>query len=176
LNLCVEDCTQTNTCTQGGKCQSIQFVPNKFCTCSQPADCPSNKLCRIVGQGIGFCAPDDSKGCQATGCPNGFKCVGTECLPENAEPRPEPAAEVAPEPTPEATAETTNEQSTTEPSAETTDDGGTADKGSGTDDVTGETTNPGNKSCGCQQSTPSEIPVSFAFLLLFLAMLQLRRR
>ncbi|MCK6510002.1 trypsin-like serine protease [Myxococcota bacterium] len=178
LNVCVEDCTQTNTCTQGGKCQSIQFVPNKFCTCGQPADCPSGKLCRVVGQGIGFCAPDDSKGCQSTGCPSGFKCVGTQCVSENAEPLPEPdaeppvesVAEPSAEPTAEPTAETTSESS-----AEASPDGGTADKGSGTDETTSESNIP-PKSCGCQQPTPSEIPASFVFLLFFLATLQLRRR
>ncbi|MCB9637757.1 MAG: trypsin-like serine protease [Myxococcales bacterium] len=175
LNICVEDCTQTNTCTQGGKCQSVQFIPNKFCTCSQPADCPSGRVCNVVGQGIGYCAPDEKQGCQATGCPTGFKCVGTQCVSENAEIGPEPTAEPAAEST--VTPEPTAESTPAEPTAEGTTDGGTADKGTANDTPANtETTNPGNKSCGCQQSNPSEVPVGFLFLLLWAVGFAWRRR
>jgi MYXO-CTERM domain-containing protein len=168
LNICVEDCSQSNTCSQGGVCRSQPPIPGRFCTCSQPSECGSGKTCRIVQQGIGFCAPDEAQGCKSTGCPDGFTCVDTTCQPNNA---PEPTPEPTPELTPEGTAEIA-----TEGTAESTPDGGDVEKGGQADNGNTETTNPPTNSCNCQSHSPSDQAPLAALFLALLALTFRRRR
>jgi hypothetical protein len=168
LNVCLENCTQTGTCKYGGNCRQI-IGSDRFCLCGQPTDCPSGTSCQMLGQGMGYCAPNADDGCSADGCPKGFTCENKKCVPLT-KPDELPQQELAPEPNQgEIPAQS-------EIPAEQLADAGITETQSHPDQsAEPEQPTPQPQSCNCQSSSiPNELPI--ISLLLLLGLLLPRRR
>ncbi|MBK04560.1 MAG: hypothetical protein CL920_14735 [Deltaproteobacteria bacterium] len=170
IDVCVESCSATKKCTQGGQCQSLPIpgASTQVCLCDASAPCPVGTKCNIIQQiNAGYCQADGSGACQDDSqCPSGFVCQNQQCVQAGTEPKPEPKPEPAPEPAPK--------EPTAEPAAEAaTPDAGTTEKivnidSPGTTQDTGTPAAP--KACGCQTTSPTP---DFSHLLLGLWLLLL---
>jgi MYXO-CTERM domain-containing protein len=182
LNICIEDCTQSGKCNNGGTCQSLPIPgsTDKFCTCGgqNPATCASGFVCKVVAQGIGYCAADDTKGCTSDDvCPKGFICKDKKCVQGERpkEPTPEkPPVDAGPDAGPSEKPTGNEPTPDTKPADQTTkDQGSTGDKGSGgLKEVT-----PPSDGCKCSvNSSPAPAHGLWALFFLLLPLAQRRRR
>jgi len=193
LNVCVEECTQSNKCSKGGQCRSLPIpgVNLKFCLCgANDGTCPSKTKCRTFFQGVGICEADTSSGCSSHDqCPAQYICQGGKCVP-GQRPKPEPQPEPKPEPKPEPVVDsgTPGEGTGTQPDAgpgqdtavSKPDTPATKDTTGGTkaDEGTTVPEPPAKSACGCE-ATPGQAtfgPVLIAIWFILMPLVFRRRR
>ncbi len=181
VNICMEECTKTGVCKDGGACRSLQggMIPGKYCICSQNAPCKKGLKCTEIQKGFGYCEADTTQGCKSDeACPQGFVCRQGQCVQGTSEPstsseKMEEKGTLR-EPSLEKRAEEKSVGAEKMSSSEKIQDAGPTEKvigeksvgTEGTSSTTDKSATVGKKGCGC--STQHDDSPSLFFLLFVL--------
>ncbi|MEM1008039.1 MAG: trypsin-like serine protease, partial [Myxococcota bacterium] len=119
VNVCMENCEQTNPCRYGGVC-SPTSLGRRFCLCNSPRQCTRGQICRNVPRLGGVCSADTNQGCTFVGCPEGFVCENQVCNPKDRKAPPqEPTKPSEPDGSAEPTGSSESTRSETDASDHT---------------------------------------------------------